>query len=134
MDGKNWTAIGTVVASGNSNRLVRYYFNDGHPGIGANYYQLLQHDRGGRTEKSKIVSAEMTSQASKFSVYPNPVVNDIMNVVLSEHAHVELYSSAGVLVFSKDLETDTQQLDVSFLSKGYYYLKAGTAVLPVAIQ
>ena len=66
---------------------------------------------------------DITLNSSSIEAYPNPV-NEILNLKSDKNIEtISLYSLTGQLMFSKTIESDTAQVDVSFLSKGMYLLK-----------
>ncbi len=66
-DGQNFTKIGSVKTSGNSNSIRNYSFTDVSPLNGINYYQLQQVDVDSRITKSAIKAATILS-ASKTAL------------------------------------------------------------------
>ena len=74
-DGKTWTTIGKVSASGNSVSTKKYNFIDAKPISGMNYYRLKLVDLDGFTEHSKIVNIDFDNNTGiNVVVYPNPVL------------------------------------------------------------
>ena len=71
-DGRNFGAIGTVAASGNTVSLTEYGFVDATPMKGVNYYRLDRLDTDGASEKTNVVSAMFRSGNLPLQVYPNP--------------------------------------------------------------
>lgn len=53
-DGTHFTAIGTVPAAGNSNKLLQYSFTDQTPEKFANYYRLKETDLDGKSTVSAV--------------------------------------------------------------------------------
>jgi hypothetical protein len=49
-DLSSWVNIGFVEGMGNSQQLVKYYFEDKSPVHGVNYYRLTQYDTNGDFE------------------------------------------------------------------------------------
>ena len=62
-----------------------------------------------------------------LKVYPNPT-NDVLHITSSENLQaVELYDQTGRVVYSKELNTNTVEIDVHTLSSGVYFYKLTTA-------
>ena len=60
---------------------------------------------------------------SEISIYPNPVYDFItIRSVHPEHRSVEITSSAGQLISSKEMDGTTLQLDLSSFGKGVYFI------------
>jgi N-acetylneuraminic acid mutarotase/predicted GH43/DUF377 family glycosyl hydrolase len=57
-------------------------------------------------------------------LYPNPA-NDIINIGIenTNSATIEIYNVSGRLVFSKEVNSKVEKIDVSGLSKGMYFVK-----------
>lgn len=68
MDGKAWAKIGRVTASGNSNTLRSYYFEDLKPSDKPTYYRLKQVDFDLKHEYSKIIAINSVGGAVPLSV------------------------------------------------------------------
>ena len=67
-DGKNFTAIGSVRAAGNSNSRKAYSYDDAAPLKGNNYYRLKQVDLDGKSAYSEIRTLNFAT-ASKLTWY-----------------------------------------------------------------
>lgn len=65
-----------------------------------------------------------------FTVWPNPVNSDIINIS-EELSFVQLFDIHGRLLFSKK---QTQQLDVTGLDAGTYFLTSGNKTIKISIQ
>ena len=133
-DGQNWTTVGIIAAAGNSTSIQEYSFVHANPVYGINYYRLLQQDLDGRSTYSKVISIIFTSQTKVILVYPNPVVDGILNLQLQNATVVSLYDNIGKLVLRQQLFAGAQQLDVSKFAKGLYQLKAGEETLKIIIR
>lgn len=133
-DGNTWSSIGTVLAAGNTSSAKQYAFTHATPVKGINYYRLKQNDNNGSFTYSKTVSILNKKSIGLLSVYPNPVIQNSMNVQLTESATVKIYNSAGAMLYSKQLAAGAQQINVSGFAKGTYTVKAGDAVIQVLIQ
>ena len=47
---------------------------------------------------------------------------------------LQIYNASGNLMVKKQLEAGTQQINISALSKGIYFIKAGNASIRVVIK
>jgi glutaredoxin-related protein len=62
-------------------------------------------------------------QRSEVSVYPNPAYDFItIRKAYPEHMSVEITSSTGQLISSKEMDGTTLQLDLSSFEKGVYFI------------
>jgi len=130
----DWKVLGTVKAAGNANSRRDYNFTHYTPVPGYNYYRLIQRDQDGVFSYSKVVSVVMGSEDIKLKAFPNPVADGRLNVLLKESTQVILFDAAGRQVLSQRLNAGLQTLDVSGLSGGMYYLKAGAESVMVVLQ
>jgi Secretion system C-terminal sorting domain len=133
-DGINWVNIDSVAAAVNSISIKNYTYTHNSPVTGINYYRLKQRDFDGHFTYSKIVSLLYKSSIKELTIFPNPVVNNNMNLYLPQAAVVSIYNNAGALVLQKQLAAGTQQMNVTVLPKGYYTLKAGTEARKFIIE
>lgn len=76
IDGTNFKDIADVVATG----LKDYAAIDMHPANGYNYYRIRSVDRDGSMAYSEIVKVWVGSSKPSIKVFPNPVVNGIINL------------------------------------------------------
>ena len=105
-DGKEFTDIyfvPTRTATGNSVGEIKYQFVDDRPLNGNNYYRLKQIDRNGSITYSIIIVLKNDTQLeSSFSVYPNPIKGESINLhfnnMPSGKYSIQLFNNAGQLV------------------------------------
>ncbi len=80
----NYSAIGQMVASGNSTGARSYHFTDTevkNAGNGVVYYRLKQIDNDGKFTYSKVVTVMLKSNA-ETKLSPNPVA-DVANLLIT---------------------------------------------------
>lgn len=128
-----WVTIGKVSGHGNSNKLISYNFTDDHPAEGENYYRLNQVDFSGRAEYSPTVMVKLESESDeseeKFSVYPNPVTDELW--IHSEKGKagnkttLEVFNILGETAYADILNENPQRIDLSVYQKGIYFIKIG---------
>ncbi|MBK9399567.1 MAG: T9SS type A sorting domain-containing protein [Bacteroidetes bacterium] len=110
-DGHEFIPIGRVMAKGFSNSISDYQFKDVQPLKGMSYYRLRQVDRDGTDEFTNIVAVNFTK--STLSVFPNPVADKIIRMVLPEQEN-------GVLVANLfDMTGKNVQYIGNVLTDGY---------------
>jgi hypothetical protein len=107
-DGRNYTEIGTVNATGNSNTTVGYQLTDYFPETGINYYRLKMVDIGGQFRYSIIVSVTFKNTKSETiniistGSYTNRF--DInLNSNLAQPAAIAVYDAAGKVLFKTNI-------------------------------
>ncbi|CAN5662402.1 hypothetical protein BH11BAC1_BH11BAC1_05460 [soil metagenome] len=75
---------------------------------------------------SLISVQEIASQRSNFSIYPNPFYNKIsLHPVIETNRKValEIENETGQVLFDKNITFTDQELDLSFLPKGVYFIR-----------
>jgi hypothetical protein len=137
-EGSSFTKIGTVAAesSANENNSAAensYTFYDGQPLSSINEYRLKMTDRNGMITYSRVVSIRFGNGPS-FAVFPNPA-KDLVNVQWQSSAGtilLQVLDASGRRVKSLELisagNAMSTSIDISSLSKGLYYIRAGNAV------
>ena len=75
-DGNNFTDLTDVPANGGTD----YFALDKNPVSGYNYYRIRSVDRDGAQAYSEIAKVWMSNNKPLLSVFPNPVVNGIVNL------------------------------------------------------
>lgn len=124
-DGNNWTAIGTVPATGNT----QYVWLHVTPRTGINYYRIRITDMDATAKYSEVRTVSLIKNG-QVAVYPNPVVDGIIAVSLDDRftgqaVSFSVYSMNGQLVKQQyALQAgQTEQIRLDGLSKGQYVLK-----------
>lgn len=107
---------------GNSSSILSYGFTDNSPNNGANYYRLLQTDLNGNSSYSNIVEVNTTGNTT-LQIYPNPAHGTINLNGLPIGANVAIYNANGQLVKCFVAISASQQVDISGLSSGVYFVK-----------
>ena len=82
-NGTSFTKATTINANGNNN-ANSYNWMDVNASTGANFFRIKTYDNNGEVKYSAIVKVVMNKTAtSSMSIYPNPVVNNTINLQLS---------------------------------------------------
>lgn len=118
-DAVNYDSIGFVPATKAATAINYYSYKDEVVNNGRNYYRLKQIDEDGTYTYSHLTVIQNTISTKKIHVSPNPV-SDILHIHGDDMSAPSLvYNSTGTLLLS----TYTNQLDVSSLQPGLYFLK-----------
>ncbi len=127
-DGVNFSSIGKVDATGNSNRLQDYAFVDNNP-KNTNYYRLKEVDFDGKYIYSKILQVKFPSLQS-LSIISNPVQNLLqlqINSSSSQTSYLTIFDFTGRRLKTFNAQNGNQNIDVSFLTSGTYFLQLITS-------
>jgi hypothetical protein len=104
LDGINFTSIGNMLARGGN---ATYNSLDTDPATGYNYYRIKSIDNRGRTSYSQIVKVHFGKGGTSISIYPNPVTENIINVVFANMEQgtyqTSLYNSTGQLMLTEQI-------------------------------
>jgi hypothetical protein len=133
-DGRNFTPIGVVAATGNSDYLISYYYTDKAPVIGINYYRLKEVDLDGKFEYSDVRQVSFTGGALSLSVVGNPFRSSLQFRVSSptnEKATIQLSDINGKTLLQKPVELQTgdnvMSVDGSGFAAGIYILSVNSS-------
>lgn len=125
-DGKDWKAIDFVEGMGYA---FLYSYLDQNPGLGINYYRLIQTDFDGRTEASPVRAIYIDPTGSEITVWPIPAQSEIFvaqsAMETDEQGHI--YNSQGQIVQSVLVSATTQSIDITNMPGGNYWLKLGNS-------
>jgi len=125
-DGSHFGGIGTLAATGNSNSLRSYHFNDRVPLQGLGYYRLKETDMDGVNNYSGVIMVQMAGTAALFSVLQNPVTDGrigfVINAGANERYIVSLYSMAGTEVYNAAATAGANYVPVKGWPGGVYLL------------
>ena len=63
-----------------------------------------------------------SSSSNEISIYPNPV-SSILNIYNAENANIQVYDVLGKLILTRDNISFEEQINVSQLTTGTYFIK-----------
>lgn len=134
VNGKDWESIGVVKAAGNSSAVSSYQFVHTNPSEGTNFYRIQQRDLDGRSSYSDVKSIRFET-TSLFGVYPNPVINGVLNVGVGSSGLLKLFTENGQLILSRQLASAGRySFNLGHLAKGIYRLSFGNKTISVVVQ
>jgi|JI10StandDraft_1071094.scaffolds.fasta_scaffold104010_2 hypothetical protein len=126
IDGRNFSEIGTVAATGNSNVTRNYRFTDLNPVKGINYYRLRIIDNNGTFKYSDIKNVRNLGVADMV-IAPNPVQQTMKLTVEAEKAervNVTITDLSGKRIYSEKVNvvagTNFVDVPVNNFAKGSY--------------
>lgn len=127
-DGLNFEEIAKVDGAGNSNIVLNYSFIDKHPFFGNSYYKLKQVDFNGDYNYSVTREVKLSKQGSSFSIYPNPVTNNLYLSISGSNNITKVYEIKdlmGKTIKRDSLSSDAFQYVVSLkgLANGFYLIE-----------
>lgn len=124
IDGKNFTAIGTVEAKGFASD---YSFIDVKPFVGLNYYRLKMVDKDGKFEYSEIKTIKF-GNSFKFEMYPNPAKSTVNILVdkLNSKAILIITNIYGKQLYNQLLNDGNNVININSFSKGIYLVNITT--------
>jgi hypothetical protein len=126
-NGDTWTDLGVVNGSTNSSTLVEYNYFDPELSPFRVYYRIKQIDFNGISNYSgKIKIGKPQQYFDHVKSYPNPATNEL-NVPMKdapEGTELIVLNSLGTELFRQTMTSKgIEKIDLSSLSKGFYYLK-----------
>jgi hypothetical protein len=126
-DSINYTAIGTVPASENSNTKKHYRFTDEHPATGINYYRLKQTDKDGIFSYSPIRNVSFAGNDLTITIRPNPVTKGTVYINSAVNCKsIELRDATGRLIKTVAVNGMQTQLPVHDVTSGVYFITVVT--------
>lgn len=125
-NGLDFSAIAKVKGRGTSSSLSNYNYIDINNDQKGGYYRLIQNDFDGKKTISSIISSNCT-ESNKVIVSPNPSNGIVTINGISESTDVEIYNSIGKLLLTKNINLDSNQLDLTSLNNGVYLFKTSNS-------
>lgn len=127
-DARNWIAIDTVPATGNSTASLDYSFTDLQAPSGIVYYQIQERDLDGKLTLSPLLHNDC-GRKEELNVFPNPVHQNCWVQIQSENTGaliMRLYDHKGALVQQRreTIQQGNNQFEISMT-----HLAAGTYAL-----
>jgi len=128
INGFTWETIGFVQGNGNRNEIQDYSYVDIYNTEGRVFYRLVQIDFDGTKSYSDVKTIRFLTD--KISIYPT-LAKNVLNINW-ENSHrdksYKIVNSIGEIKLTGEIDTDFS-IDVSYLSKGMYFLNIGDSVL-----
>ncbi|MEO6902251.1 MAG: T9SS type A sorting domain-containing protein [Bacteroidia bacterium] len=111
-DGIKFEELVRVKGAGNSSNEINYSTIDLDPNEGVNYYRLKQTDYDGGYFYSNIVFVNTNTDTKlSFNVYPNPTINNQINIVLTgnsgKQVNVIIRDVLGKECYNKTIQLST---------------------------
>ncbi len=124
----NWKIAGTVTATGNSNITSNYRFTDNNLYAENEhlFYRLKMIDKDGAFKYSEIKTITKFCKTADAYIYPNPVKNNMLNVIVNgagENAMSTFLSVSGQVIFKSPLKNGSNLLKLPGILNGIYILK-----------
>ena len=85
-DARNWEAIGQVAAVGNSKERNEYFFT-AEAVLNRSYYRIKEYDQDGKTQETRVVTADCSNESGDIVLAPNPV-QSVLRVAISDQLDV----------------------------------------------
>ncbi len=127
-NGRDFLAIGSMNASGDSYSNLSYTFSDLYPMKGMNCYRIRQVDENNDYSFSEIRKINVSSGDNQIKLIGNVVTTGTLNINILQTKRrpvsVKIFSRQGILMVKKDLSEGSHSIDVSGLQKGFYFLQA----------
>ena len=121
-DGIKFQTIATLAGSNQKNTYQHI-----NPVQGNIYYRLKMTDVDGKFVYSKIIALKLDCNRSSLMVYPNPV-SDILNINITNLQNdvtiASLFDTNGKLIYSGEMVSGTNMIDMSKFAKRSLHVKA----------
>jgi hypothetical protein len=122
-DNKNWKTISK--ANDLNFSANRISFIDASPSGGRNFYRVkVQSTRGNKYSAVRIIDLE---REVLFTVWPNPVANDLFIRNAEENALVTIFNESGSKVKAARISNGINNIDLKPLPTGRYFLTVRTS-------
>jgi len=92
-DGDNFIKAGIQSINGDGNMQASYSFTDQDPAAGDYYYRIKAISNHGVTAYSNIVKVRILKSSNSLYVFPNPVINNQVNLQISSSLPVGNYTA-----------------------------------------
>ena len=132
-EGTSWSAIGSAAAKGQPEGRADYFFDDGKPFGGINYYRLKMIDNDGLASFSTVREVNF-EEFAQFQVFPNPASSGfwlrLPGQFSGEKITLRMFDLTGRLAFdgALDLEANNPTTWINLEGMG---LKSGGFLLEI---
>lgn len=108
VDGMSFTPLTSILARGNNNSAESYVASDVQPQPGYNYYRIKIVNLDGHLAYTNIVKVLMGNAKEEISIYPNPLVNNMLSIQLNSALtgkyYINIYNSSGQQVMRTSID------------------------------
>ncbi len=131
-DGTVFHPVNTTVVTGTNNAYNTYNWLDANAVQGNNFYRIKSYDINGAIKYSSIVKVAIGKSADGFSIYPNPVTDNVINLLMNNQQagnyRIKLTNANGQIIFAKSIISNggnsTEAINTGTkLSAGIYQLE-----------
>lgn len=130
LDAQNWEEINTVASAITSSQQQSYSFIDKFPFEGISYYRIKYTDFNGAYGYSRVEAIELILNKLEIQIYPQPA-DEYITLILSgfkeEKVELTILSSNGLTVKKSIQEFSGNQINVSDLNPGIYFIHIKTS-------
>lgn len=123
MDASNWTTIAVIPTPMRKQGMQYYSFIHDFPSARDNYYRVTQMQTNGTEIRSSVQHISFTKDVPVVRIKKDTVENGFLDIELKEAGPIYIYSSAGQLLFQKNLKPGPCLIDIMHFGKGAYYVK-----------
>jgi hypothetical protein len=107
-DGNQFKSIELIAANNNKGGSSSYIITDTNPVEGYNYYRIKSVDINGATVRTNVVKVLISKIGQEVTVYPNPVINGKINLVLNSQPagkyNIRIFNKSGRLIKESELQ------------------------------
>jgi len=126
-NGYKFETINSLAPKGNHLSIENYQVVDATPSPLNNYYRIKAINIDGSIVYSEIVCLLEKNTINELSVYPNPVKNGVINILLNDKiqgkATIHILNAAGQLIYSDFIKaSSSKQIKINHLPTGAYQL------------
>jgi len=122
-DALNFETVGTLKGAGNSSSALLYTLEDQHPYTNTSYYRLKQTDLDGQSKYYKTIAITLSENNPELFVFPNPNNSGKFIFKTKEQGlEIQLKNSFGVIICPLQLTSPSQEVDLSYLPGGVYFI------------
>lgn len=126
-DARNWNAITTIPAAGNSAAEIKYSYTDASPLKGKSYYRIRQVDENGAAKTTDVRNISF-SDFKTISFFPNPATDKInLQSGTATIISYRISDGEGRTLIQSNVNQLSTSVNVSKLGPGMYTLQVVTA-------
>lgn len=134
IDGKEWRVIGKIPPGVTVGKTGQYQVTHKSPVRAVNYYRILQVNKDGSQEFSKVVALRWDLTRGSIVAAPNPCFTGEVFVTCPTDGILQVFDTDGYFVKQQDARGGVNKVNLSNMPRGIYTIRVGEKLTSIMVD